>query len=90
MKGKEDQILEIICSHVQVTKNDIIINKAAMVGEIAKRAHEHYMRFNFWVINNLVSCLGGWTFLYGDSKARFKDREEVYQFWLNEVEVLMK
>jgi hypothetical protein len=37
MKGKEDRILNIIRNHIQVTKNDIVINKAAMVAEISKR-----------------------------------------------------
>jgi hypothetical protein len=88
MKGKEDQLLDIIRNHVQVTKNDIVINKAAMAAEISKKTHEHYMRFNLWFTRNLVACLGGFTCTYGKLEPRFKDREEAYDFWIKEVEVI--
>jgi len=83
--NKEEQVLEIIASHIQVTKNDIVINKAAMAADMLKMAHEHYMRFLLWFIR---TCYGGFSFTYGKLEPRFKDREEAYQYWITEVEGL--
>lgn len=90
MKGKEEVILDIIRNHVQVTNNDIVINKAAMAAEISQKAHEHYMLFFIWFTRNLVQCFGGFSFTYGKIEPRFKDREEAYQYWLEEVEGVKK
>jgi hypothetical protein len=90
MKGKEGQVLDIIRNHAQVTKNDIVINKAAMAAEISQKVHEHYMLFLIWFTRNLVQCFGGFSFTYGKLEPRFKDRDEAYDYWLVEVEKVKK